>query len=52
MLANGRIPRLVIGSGEPAAEPPVLVQDAGLKPADEPVPDAETAQGRPVALSH
>ena len=37
MLANGRIPRLVIASGEPAAEPPALVEDTGLKRADEPV---------------
>jgi hypothetical protein len=39
MLTNGRIPRLVIDSGEP----PALVQNTGLKPADEPVPDAEAA---------
>jgi transposase-like protein len=43
MLANGRLPRLLIKSGEPAAEPSALVEDTGLKPADEPVPDAEAA---------
>ena len=40
LLANGNLPRLVIKSGEPAAEPPALVEDRGLKPADEPLPNA------------
>lgn len=43
MLAEGKIARLAIASGVPAGEPPTLVEDTGLKPADEPVPDAEAA---------
>jgi hypothetical protein len=43
MLAEGKIRRLANASDEPAAEPPALVEDTGLKPADEPGPDAEAA---------
>jgi hypothetical protein len=43
MLAEGKVARLANASGEPAAEPPALVEDTGLKPADEPGPDAEAA---------
>jgi len=42
-LAEGKIGRLAIASGVPAAEPPALVEDTGLKPDDKPVPDAEAA---------
>ena len=43
MLAEGKIARLAVANGVPAAEPSALVEDTGLKPADEPVPDAEAA---------
>jgi transposase-like protein len=43
LLASGMVSRLQIASGEPAAEPPALIEDTGLKPADQPVPNAETA---------
>jgi len=43
LLAGGMVSRLQIDSGEPAAQPPALVDDAELKPADEPVPNAATA---------
>jgi len=43
LLASGMVSRLQIASDEPAAEPPALVEDTGLKPPDEPVPDAEAA---------
>jgi hypothetical protein len=37
------VSRLQIDSGVTAAEPLPLVEEMGLKPADEPVPDAEAA---------
>jgi hypothetical protein len=43
MLAEGMVGRVAIASAEPAAEPPAPVQDTGLKPADEPVPNVEAA---------
>jgi hypothetical protein len=43
LLASGNVARLRIASDEPAAEPPALVEDTGLKAADEPVSDAEAA---------
>ena len=43
LLAGGQVRRLDIASGVPAAEPPALVQDTGLKSTDEPVPNAATA---------
>jgi transposase-like protein len=43
LLAFGNVARLEPASDEPAAEPPALIEDTGLKPADEPVPDAEAA---------
>lgn len=35
LLAEGKVPRLAIASAVPGAEPPALVEDTGLKPADE-----------------
>jgi hypothetical protein len=43
MLAEGKVRRLADAGSLPAAEPPALVEDTGLKPADEPVPGAEAA---------
>jgi len=43
MLAEGKIGRVAIASGVPAAERPTLVEDTGLKSVDEPVADAEAA---------
>jgi len=43
MLAEGKIGRLANASAVPAAEPPALVEDTGLKSTDEPVPNAATA---------
>ena len=43
MLAEGKIGRLANAGGVPAAEPPALVQDTGLKFTDQPVPGAEAA---------
>ncbi len=37
MLAEGKIRRLADAGGVPAAEPPALVEDTGLKSTDEPV---------------
>jgi transposase-like protein len=43
LLASGMVSRLQIASGTPAKESPSLLEDTGLKPADEPVPDADAA---------
>ena len=43
MLAEGKIGRLANASSMPANEPPVLVEDKALKPADDPVPKVEAA---------